>query len=70
MRVTVRLPSDALPSELNPDPGFAVDDHDVPVIFGIHGTIEHPCPEAALGREISGVEHDDLMIDTHTSSLA
>ena len=49
--------------ELNPDPRFAFDDHHVPVIFGIDFTVEHPGPEAALGGEIRGVEHDDLMIN-------
>jgi hypothetical protein len=42
----------------------------VPVIVGIHGTFEHPGPEAALGSEISGVEHDDLAINAHSEMLA
>jgi hypothetical protein len=56
--------------ELNPDPRFAVDAHHVPVIFRIHGTLEHPGPEAALGSEIRGVEDDDLTINTHSVILA
>jgi hypothetical protein len=28
--------------ELNADPRFAFDDDHVPVIFGIHFTVEHP----------------------------
>jgi hypothetical protein len=39
-------------------------------IFGIHGTFEHPCPEATLGSQIRSVEHDDLTIDAHRVSLA
>src|SRR5438034_7486602 len=49
----------------NPDPWFPVDDHHVPVLLGIDSAVEHPGPEAALGREVGGVEHDDLMIDAH-----
>ena len=50
------------------EPGFAVDHHPVPVILGIDRAAEHPRREAALGREVGGVEHDDLMIDAHRLS--
>ena len=56
---------DVVGRQLNPDPWCTVDDHHVPVILGIDGAVEHPGPEAALGREVCGVEHDDLMIDAH-----
>jgi len=42
----------------------------VPVILGIDGAVEHPGPEAALGREVCGVEHDDLMFDAHREILS
>jgi hypothetical protein len=59
----VRL--DVIGRELNAGPRFAVDDDHVPVIFGIHFTVEYASPEAALGGEMRGVEHDDLMVDAH-----
>jgi hypothetical protein len=37
----------------------------VPVILGIDRAVEHSSPETALGREVGGVEHDDLMVDAH-----
>jgi hypothetical protein len=61
---------DVVGRELHSDLGFALDHHHVPVIFRIHGTVEHPGPEGALGGEIRGVEHHDLTVDAHTSMLA
>jgi hypothetical protein len=61
---------DVIGRELNADARLTVHDDHVPVIFGIHFTLEHPSPEAALGGEVRGVEHDDLMIDPHRMSLA
>ena len=61
---------DVIGRELNADPRFAFDDDHMPVIFGIHFTVEYPRPEAALGGEIRGVEHDHLMINAHCVSLA
>ena len=54
---------------MNSDPGFAFNDNHVPVIFGIHGPLRHRGPEAALGSEIGGVEHDNLVIDAHSVML-
>ena len=51
--------------QLHPDPWHTVHEHHVPVILGVDGAVEHPGPEAALGREVRGIEHDDLMIDVH-----
>jgi len=56
--------------QLNSDPRFTLDDHHVPVIFGIYGPVEHPGPEAALGREVCGVEHHDLATDVHRVILS
>jgi len=54
--------------QLNSDPRFAVDHHPVPVVLGVHRAVEHAGPERALGREVRGVEHDDLTIDTHLAN--
>jgi hypothetical protein len=56
--------------QLHPDPRCTVDEHHVKVILGIDGAAEHPGPEAALGGEVGGVEHHDLMIDAYRVLLS
>ena len=51
--------------ELNPDAGFAIDHHHVPVILDFYSTAENPGPEAAFVREVRSVKHNDLMTDAH-----
>jgi hypothetical protein len=56
--------------QLHADAWLTVDEHHVPVILGVDGPAEHTRPEAALGREIGGVEHDDLVVDLHRIIVA
>jgi hypothetical protein len=49
---------------------LTVDQHHVPVVFGVDGPTEHAGPEAALGGQIGGVEHDDLEGDLHAMIFA
>ena len=49
--------------ELDAEPPLAVDDHAVPVILGFDRAPQQTCPEAALGGEVGGVEHNDLSPD-------
>lgn len=46
--------------ELDTEPPLAIDHHAVPVVLGFDCAAQQTCPEAALGGEIGGVEHDDL----------
>ena len=56
--------------QLDADPRLTVDEHHVPVVFGVDRAAEHAGPEAALCGEIGGVEHDDLEDDLHAVIVA
>lgn len=55
--------------QLHADARTTIDEHHVPVVLGIDGAAQHPGPEAALGSEIGGIEHDDLKCDLHGDIL-
>jgi hypothetical protein len=56
-------------SELDAHPGAAVDEHHVPTVFGVDRASEESSPEVALGGQVGGVEHDDLVVDSHRTIL-
>jgi hypothetical protein len=56
--------------ELNTDPRFTVDGHHMPVVLSVDRATEQSGPEAALGRQVGGVEHDDLVGNLHAVILS
>lgn len=56
--------------ELHPYPGIAIDRHHVPVVVDVDRATENSGPEAAFGGQISGIEHDHLMLDSHLLMFA
>jgi hypothetical protein len=52
------------------NPRLTVDHHHGPIVFRVDGPAEHAGPEAALCREIGGVEYNDLVGDLHAIIVA
>src|SRR5690348_14595647 len=55
--------------ELHAEPPLAVNYHAVPVLLRGDGAAQQIGPEGALGRQVGGVEHDDLPRDFHAIPL-
>jgi len=62
-RHVVRCPLDA-------DPRLAVHHHHVPVVVDVERPVHDTDPEAALGGEIGGIEHDRLGLDLHPTIIS
>ena len=56
---------DVIRCELNTDPRRTAHEHHVPVVLRVDCAAQHSRPERALLREVSSVEHHDLILDLH-----
>jgi hypothetical protein len=56
--------------ELDAHARFTVDQHHVPSVLSIDGAAKHSRPELAFGGQVSGVEHNDLVVDFHRIMIA
>ena len=71
LRNAVRpLGADVVGCELYPYTGFSIDEHHVPVRFGVNGAAQHAGPEITLTGQVRSVEDDDLMFDPHGGIVA
>lgn len=55
--------------KLDAHPGLAFYEHHVPIVFGVDGAPEESGLEAAPRAQVGRVEHNDLVVDSHTSSF-
>ena len=51
--------------ELNAEPPFAIDQNAVPIVVRYNSPTQQSGPERALGKQVGGIEDDDLSLDSH-----
>jgi|GEM_PF-6599979 len=61
---------DVIRSKLDPNAWLTVDKNHVKMLLSVDCATEESGPKAALGGQVSSVEHNDLMFDPHSVILA